>query len=328
MLGAASVGAVHISLSAALRALFEPFGADASSVSESTRAILFDVRLPRVVLAALVGAVLSMSGAAIQGLFKNALAEPGLVGVSAGGSLGAAIVIVLAAPVFAVAPAWLRPALLPVGAFFGSLGVTLLVLRVGTVGGEASALMMILAGIAVNAFVGAAIGLAAYWASDRELRDLVFWMLGSFANATRRAVLFVAPALIMPLVVLPRFGKALNLLALGDLEARRLGVNVVRDKRMIIVLVALGVGASVSATGLIGFVGLVVPHIVRLVMGPDNRRLLVMSALLGGSLVVLGDTAARTLVAPLELPIGVLTALLGGPTFFLLLLRARRSFSS
>ncbi len=328
VLAASSVGAAAIPIGSIARLLLAPFGADASGVSPAARAILLDVRLPRIALAGLVGAMLGMGGASIQGLFRNPLAEPGLVGVSGGGALGAALTIVVGAPLFAVAPAWLRPLVVPLGAFLGSLAITAFVLRIGTIGGQASAIMIILAGIAVNAFVGALIGLTAKWATDSELRDLVFWMLGSLGGATPRTLYFVAPFMIVPLALLPRFGKALNLLALGDIEASRLGVRTSFDKRAVVVLVALGVGASVSASGLIGFVGLVVPHVVRLVLGPDHRNLLVTSALFGAVLLVVADTIARTAVAPLELPIGALTALVGGPTFLSLLLRSRREIGA
>lgn len=324
---ALALGPSRVALGDVGRALLTLIGVDSPSLAESARLVVTTVRLPRALLALGVGATLATAGAAIQGLYRNPLAEPGLVGVSAGGSLGAALAIVVGAPVFAASPAWLRPTLLPFAAFAGSLGVTELVLRVGTVGGRASALVMILAGVAVNAFVGALIGGAAYWASDRQLRDLVFWMLGSLASSNERTLFTTLPPMVIGTGLLLAFGRTLDLLSLGDADARRLGVRVDRDKRRVVVLVALGVGASVAAAGLIGFVGLVVPHLVRLARGPGHRALLPLSALLGATLVLACDTLARTVVAPLELPLGVLTALAGAPVFLALLLRARRALA-
>lgn len=324
---ALALGPSRVALGDVGRALLSLVGVDSPSLSESARLVVLTVRLPRALLALGVGATLATAGAAVQGLFRNPLAEPGLVGVSAGGSLGAALAIVVGAPLFAISPVWLRPTILPFAAFAGSFAVTEIVLRVGTVGGRSSALVMILAGVAVNAFAGALIGAAAYWASDRQLRDLVFWMLGSLASSNERTLFTALPPMLLATALLLRFGRRLDLLALGDADAKRLGVRVARDKRRVVVLIALGVGASVAAAGLIGFVGLVVPHLVRLAHGPGHRALLPLSALLGATLVLACDTLARTVVAPLELPLGALTALAGAPVFLGLLLRARRALA-
>lgn len=324
---ALAIGPTRVALGDVGRALLTLVGIDAPELSESARLVVVSVRLPRALLALGVGAALATAGAAVQGLFRNPLAEPGLVGVSSGGSLGAALSIVVGGPIFAVAPLWLRPTILPLAAFAGSFAVTELVLRVGTVGGKASALVMILAGVAVNAFAGALIGAAAYWATDRQLRDLVFWMLGSLSGSNERTLVSSLPPMVIATAALLSYGRTLDLLALGDADARRLGVRVERDRRRVVLLIALGVGASVAAAGLIGFVGLVVPHLVRLARGPGHRSLLPLSALLGATLVLACDTVARTVVAPLELPLGALTALAGAPVFLFLLLRARRSLA-
>ncbi len=323
LFGATAFGASSLGFRRVLALLGEQLGwCEASSAADRT--VFWSIRVPRVALAALVGAVLSMSGAALQGLFRNPLADPGLIGVSSGGSLGAALVIVVGGPLFAIAPAWLRPLVLPLGAFAGGLVATRLVLRLSTLDGHAHVGVMLLAGVAVNAFVGAALGLLASFANDRALRNLFFWTLGSFSSASFREVVFTALPMAICLFGLPRYAGQLDVMLLGDVEAKHLGVPVARVRKMIILLSALGVGAAVSAVGLIGFVGLVVPHLVRLVLGPEHRRLLPLSALLGASLLVIADTLARSLVAPLELPIGVLTALVGGPSFLALLHRERR----
>lgn len=322
-IGATTFGAASLGLGRVVRIAIEPLvGADAG-LDAAERTVFWSIRLPRVVLAGLVGAVLSMSGAALQGLFRNPLADPALIGVSSGGSLGAALVIVVGAPLFAASPAWLRPALLPLAAFGGGILATRLVLRLATLDGHTHVGVMLLAGVAVNAFVGAALGLLSSFASDRALRDLFFWTLGSFATASWTTVAATSIPMLACLVGLPRFARSLDVMLLGDVEAKQLGVAVSRVRSSIIALTALGVGAAVSAVGLIGFVGLVVPHLVRLSLGPRHRRLLPLSGLLGAVLVIVADTLARSVVAPLELPIGVLTALVGGPSFLALLQRER-----
>lgn len=281
--------------------------------------ILGAIRLPRAILAALVGAVLGACGAAMQGVLRNPLADPGLVGVSSGASFGAATSIVVLAPFFAATDDFLRPFLVPAFAFSSALGISLGVLRVSTRFGRTSILVLLLAGIAINAFVGAMIGCLTYFASDTELRDLLFWMMGSLDRATFLEVAMTGIPGIAAVVMLAWFARDLDILALGEREARHLGVDVDRVYRRVLILIALGVGAAVSTTGLIGFVGLIVPHFVRLVAGPKHRVLLAASALLGAALVLVADTLARSILPPQELPIGVVTALLGAPVFLSML---------
>jgi iron complex transport system permease protein len=319
--GAMAFGASSLGMGRLARVLLSP--ADPSNGSDAT--VVLAIRMPRVLLAGMVGAVLSMAGAALQGVFKNPLADPGLIGVSSGGSLGAALVIVAGAPLFALLPAWVRPMLLPLAAFGGGVVATRLVLSLATFDGHTHVGVMLLAGVAVNAFVGAALGLLSSFASDRALRDLFFWTLGSFSSAGWTAVVATALPITLAIVGLLGLARPLDAMLLGDVEAKHLGVNVARVRARIIALAALGVGASVSAVGLIGFVGLVVPHLVRLSIGPRHARLLPLSGLLGATLVIVADTLARTVAAPLELPIGVLTALVGGPSFLWLLIRERRA---
>lgn len=287
-------------------------------------ATLLSIRLPRVLLGALVGAGLAAAGAALQGLFRNPLADPALVGVSSGAALAATFWIIIGDLIaFALPPAASLFAL-PFAAFAGGLVTTLLVYRLASVAGQTVVATMLLAGIAINALAQAASGLLTFFATDTQIRSITFWRLGSLGGATWPAVVACAPFIIVPLAVFARLARPLNLLLLGDAEAGHLGVEVERVKRQTIILTALAVGAAVAFTGLIAFVGLVVPHLLRLLAGPDHRRLLPGSMLAGAGLLLAADLFARTAVAPAELPIGVLTALVGAPFFLWLLLRDRR----
>ncbi len=268
------------------------------------------------------GAVLALSGVAMQGLFRNPLADPGLVGVSSGAALGAALAIVFGASLGGL-PAFLAPYLLSLCAFGGGLGGTWLVYRLGRRDGQTSVATMLLAGIALTALSGAVIGLFTYLADDATLRTLTFWNLGSLNGASYPRLW---PLLLVALLVacwLPRRADALNALLLGESEARHLGFDVERLKAELVLCTALGVGAAVAAAGMIGFIGLVVPHLIRLVAGPDHRTLLPASMMAGAILLLLADLLARLALAPAELPIGIVTALIGAPFFLYLLLRGR-----
>ncbi|MFO7706474.1 MAG: iron ABC transporter permease [Halopseudomonas sp.] len=317
-----TLGAVAVPLADSLRALIGmvfPL-----SVPPDSQLITERIRLPRTLMGIMVGATLALTGAVMQGLFRNPLADPGLIGVSSGAALGAALMIVLGAWLMTGLPESLLPFLTVAGAFVGGVVSTLLVYRLGQTAQGTSVASMLLAGIAIAAVSGALIGLLSYLADDRMLRTLVFWNMGSLGGASyeRVAVLAVCCALIW--WRLPRQARALNALLLGESEARHLGVDVERVKRELILLTALGVGACVAVAGLIGFVGLVVPHLVRLLLGPDHRQVLPASMLLGAALLLFADVVARLMIAPAELPIGILTSLLGGPFFLALLLRAQR----
>jgi iron complex transport system permease protein len=289
-------------------------------------AVLGVVRAPRVLMAALIGAGLGAAGAAMQGLFRNPLADPGLIGVSAGAGLAAVAAIVLGGSVFGAAAGLLGLWLLPLAAFVGGLVATLLMARLGTVGGVTSVATLLLAGVAVNALAGALTGVLIFMADDRQVRDITFWTLGSLAGARWAQVPVVLLLVGLPAVLLCLLARPLNALLLGEAEAFHLGVRVEAVKRVAVVLAAIAVAAGVAFTGLIGFVGLVVPHLIRLGFGADHRLVLPGAALLGGALLVLADLAARSLAAPAELPVGVVTALLGAP-FFLWLLRRRGAAS-
>lgn len=306
-------------LRAGLRLLGLPVSEDGLQQAEM---ILGQIRLPRTLLGLAVGAVLALSGVAMQGLFRNPLADPGLVGVAAGAAVGAAVAIVGGAWLGGMPDAF-APYLLSFCAFVGGLGVTALVYRLGRRDGQTNVATMLLAGVAMTALGGAAVGLFSYLADDATLRTLTFWNLGSLNGASYERLwplLLVATGVA---VWLPRRAKALNALLLGESEARHLGVDVERLKRELVFCTALGVGAAVAAAGLIGFVGLVVPHLVRLLAGPDHRVVLPASLLAGGVLMLFADLAARLLLAPAELPIGIVTAFIGAPFFLFLLMRGR-----
>lgn len=313
---AVGIGAMPVGWRELLALPGNPLGLDAD-LSEQARAVLLEVRLPRIVLALLAGAGLAVSGAALQALFRNPLADPGLLGISSGAALGAGLMIIAAPAGFTAGTHGLA---VPLAAFAGALAATAAVLLLTGRQARWAPSATLLAGIAVNALAGAGIGLLSYLADDAALRNFTFWTLGSLASATWPVLLPVAGLAVPALALLLRRAAALNLLLLGDAEAGHLGLDVRRLKAHVITLSALAVGALTALTGIIGFLGLVAPHLVRLCIGPDHRALLPGATLAGALLLGAADLGARTLAAPAELPIGLLTALLGGP-FFLWLLR-------
>ncbi|MFC2973377.1 FecCD family ABC transporter permease [Azotobacter bryophylli] len=315
-----ALGPVSLGLTETLRALLRLFGLPLPGTGlERAELIVGQIRLPRTLLGMAVGGVLALTGVAMQGLFRNPLADPGLVGVSSGAALGAGLAIVGTA-YLGEPPAWLSPYLLSACAFGGGLGVTALVYRLGRRDGQTRVATMLLAGVALAALSGATIGLFSYLADDATLRRLTFWNLGSLAGASYPRLWPVLLATGAVAFWLPRRAEALNALLLGESEARHLGLDVERLKRELVFCTALGVGAAVAAAGLIGFVGLLVPHLIRLLCGPDHRVLLPAAMLAGASLLLFADLLARLLLVPAELPLGIVTALLGAP-FFLYLLR-------
>nr|WP_245638709.1 iron ABC transporter permease [Hydrogenophaga palleronii] len=282
--------------------------------------VFFHIRLPRLVLGLVAGAGLGMAGALMQGLFRNPLADPGLIGVSSGAALAAGTTIVMGHLWFPDMPRALGSWTLVLMAFAGGLAVTVLIYLLSRGEGGTRVGLMLLAGIAVNALAGAGLGLLSFLATDEQLRNLQFWLLGSLGGARWSAVVLVSALVALACALGWRLARPLNALALGEAQAVLLGVPIERVKQTVIVVTALAVGAITASTGIIGFIGLVAPHMVRLVAGPDHRWVLPGSALLGAVLVLLADAVARTLMQPAELPLGVLTALVGVP-FFLALLR-------
>ena len=312
-----TVGTVDISLLDGLAAL------TGGSINSQTHTILIDIRLPRILLAIAVGAVLASTGAVMQGLFRNPLADPSLIGVSSGASVGASLMIVTAGS-FIQSGALLGLSLVAVGAFVGGFAATLLVYRLATSGIGTSVTTMLLAGIAIGALAGALNSLLSYFSDNDMLRQISLWQMGNLSGASWTKVIVMGAVALLLMGLFPRESKALNALLLGESEARHLGIDVQRVKRRLIVLTALGVGVSVALAGLVGFVGLIMPHIVRLAIGPDHRWLVPASALAGATLLVIADSLARIVVIPAELPTGILTALLGAPFFVALLLQQRR----
>jgi iron complex transport system permease protein len=305
------------------------FGVAPESAAQAARdhAVIVNIRLPRMILGVLIGAGLAVSGLLMQGLFRNPLADPGLVGVSAGSSLGAVTIIVLGGTALAPFTEALGIFALPIAAFGGGLATTFILYRVATKGGQTAIATMLLAGIAIAALAGAFSGVLVYIASDNQLRDLTFWGMGSLAGATWVKILAAGPIIAAALFVAAFLSKGLNALTLGEATAAHLGVPVQKFKIAAIVAVAGATGASVAVSGGIGFVGIVVPHLLRLVIGPDHRYLLPATALLGATFLLFADAISRTIVAPAELPIGIVTAAFGGPFFLWILLRRRNALS-
>ncbi|WP_298770550.1 iron ABC transporter permease [uncultured Shewanella sp.] len=277
--------------------------------------IINNVRLPRTLLALCVGAILAQCGAVMQGLFRNPLADPGIIGVSSGAALGAALCIILfpSSGEMGIASS----------AFITGLITTLTVYRLAQANNGTSVILLLLSGVAIAALTGAAIGLLVYFADDMALRDLTLWQMGSIAGAQWHYVILTALTLALISWQFHRSSNALNALLLGESEARHLGININKLKLKIILLCAFGVGISVAATGIIGFIGLIVPHLIRMIIGPDHKALLPSSALLGAIMLMLADTGARYVLSPQELPVGLITALLGAPFFIVLLIKQK-----
>lgn len=310
-------GPMPLSVLASLQTVWSAAtGQESAALAAYEQTVVLQLRLPRFLLAVFVGALLSQCGVVMQGLFRNPLADPGITGVSTGAALGAVLCIALLPSAMA---AWLTP----IAAFFGGLLATLVVYRFARTPEGTSISVLLLSGVALSAFGGAAIGFLNYSANDQVLRDIALWQMGSVAGANVTHIVLGAITVFLLSIFFQRHAASLNALALGEAEARYLGIDVERLKWVLIVLSAIGVGVGVAAAGIIGFVGLVMPHAMRLLTGPDHRSLLPLSALAGALLLALADLFARTQVAPAELPVGLVTTLLGAPFFLSLLLRQR-----
>ncbi|MQR99933.1 FecCD family ABC transporter permease [Gluconobacter aidae] len=310
VIAALNIGATGVHLSALWHGTTDPD-------IRADRIVLLRIRGPRVVMSGLTGAALAVAGAVMQGLFRNPLADPGLIGVSSGAALATACMIVLGGP-WLVSGAWGVWAI-PAAGMCGSFAAAYLLYLFATRGGVTSVSTILLAGVALGAFSGALTGILIFRANDTALRDLTFWTMGSFSGATWSRIGLLCPFLCVAAAVTARLATPLNALLLGESDARLIGYPVERIKRLAMVAVACAVGPTVSFVGAIGFVGVIVPHLVRLVTGPDHRLVLPGSALLGASLMIVADTLARVIAVPADVPVGIVTAVLGTPVFVWLL---------
>ncbi len=319
------VGAVNISfykIGLFVTRLFERTGhADVPLIEE---ALFWQIRLPRVILCAFVGAALSTSGALMQALFRNPIVEPGLVGTSSGAALGAAFIFVMGKSITGIYAEVLGPILLPLFAFAGGLAATMLVYKLSSVFGKVNVNTLLLAGIAVNALCTGGTGFFSYIARDPQARSITFWNLGTLSGANWNNVIMVGASTSIGIIICLKYAKALNALMLGEAEAGYLGVDTYKLKMRVMVINTFMVAIATSVVGVIGFVGLVVPHILRILKSSDNRFLIIGSALLGAILLNLADMVSRVIVAPSEFPIGVITAFVGAPVFLYILISNSR----
>ncbi|MFG1242068.1 iron ABC transporter permease [Xanthobacter sp. V7C-4] len=326
LIGALAIGPFTIAPGRVLTILWAALTGDAApTIALRERIVVIDVRFPRAVLGALTGAGTAVAGAVMQGVFRNPLADPGLVGVAPGAALAAVAFVVFGAPLAMLLPAPLQALGLPLAAFAGGLGTTLVIARLAAKDGRTQVATLLFAGLALGALASAGTGVMVFLASEQQTREFLFWTLGSLGGATWLKAALAAPFVLGLLAASVFLARGLDALALGEAEAFHAGVSVERLKRGAVIAVAAGVGASVAAAGVVGFIGLVVPHLARLVVGPSHRVLLPASALLGVAVLLGADILARMIAAPAELPLGVVTALVGAPFFLWLLLR-RRAF--
>ncbi|WP_318445840.1 FecCD family ABC transporter permease [Photobacterium leiognathi] len=289
--------------------------------------VIHQIRLPRTLLCFAIGAILAICGSVLQGLFRNPLADPGIIGITGGAGLGAALAIVLFAPLTSTFPQLLNFAIVPVFAFIGGAISTVMVYRLGTDKNGTSVMIMLLAGVAITAISAAGLGLLNYVADDEALRDLSLWSMGSLAGATWSGILLAYCTLALLFSYCYRHCNNLNAFLLGEAEAKHMGVNTQHLKRNLIIVCAAGVGITVSICGPIGFIGLVIPHVGRMLTGPNHKTLLPISALLGGLILLVADMIARSAFSPQELPVGIITAILGAPFFIYLLSAQKRHIS-
>lgn len=316
-----AVGPTGISFQSLPRALSAALGHSNDAEAMRERLVLFDIRLPRTLLGVFVGAALAVAGATMQSLFRNPLADPGLIGVSAGAALAAVATIALGHSVMGFWVTTFGLFALPLAAFFGGLVTTTILVALASRDGSTNVAVLLLAGVAIAALAMSGIGFISYLSDDRQLRDITLWQMGSLSGASWHKVWAVLPFAATAFGFASLLRQPLNGLLLGESEAFHLGIDVERAKRLAITMTALAVGAAVAVAGVIGFVGLVVPHLVRLLAGPDNRIVLPASAILGATLLVFADVIARMIISPAELPIGIVMAAIGAPIFLHLLLR-------
>ncbi|MGO4709676.1 FecCD family ABC transporter permease [Chryseobacterium sp. 2TAF14] len=295
------------------------------NLSLSDKYVLWEVRASRIIMAILVGSMLAVSGTTLQGLFKNPLATGDLIGLTSGATLLAAIAIVLGGHFKEYLPEMVQFSLTGISAFIGALLAMMLVYRISTSGGKTNVVMMLLSGVAITAIGFSITGFLIYISKDEQLRDLTFWNMGSLAAATWTKNIVLAVVIVVSYTILLPKGKALNAMMLGEKDAQHLGINVEKLKKQIVILTALMIGTCVAFSGTIGFVGLIVPYILRLLFKSNYTFILPLSAVFGSILLLVADTFSRSIVQPSELPIGILTALMGGPIFIAILIKFKKS---
>ena len=296
-----------------------------STITESDRFVLLGLRLPRIVMAILIGSALAVSGTCLQGMFKNPLATPDLIGITSGALMFAAITIVLGSSIKPYIPQLLHFSLLSIMSFIGALLTMIMVYRISTNNGKTNVIIMLLSGVAITAMGFAVTGFLTYISDDDQLRDLAFWNLGSLSDASWTKNIILAVIITISYFFLINKGKALNAMMLGEKDAEHLGIPVERIKKQIVLFTALMVGASVAFAGNIGFVGLIVPYILRLIFKSNYNIILPLSAVLGSVLLLSADTISRTIAPPTEVPIGILTAFMGAPIFIIILIKNKKS---
>jgi iron complex transport system permease protein len=318
ILFATTLGSVNIPFAATLGILLSqlPFINIDITWPSSSETIILDIRLPRVLLAGIVGAALAVAGATYQGLFRNPLADPYLIGVAQGAAVGAVLAFL-----FPVALGVATSSVIPLFAFIGAMVSVVIVYSLARVGGALPVTTLILAGVAMAALLMAIVSYL-ITISGEKIHGVMFWIMGSLSLSQWSEVAITLPAVLLGGVVILLFARSLNLMQLGEEQAQQLGVNVEKLKIILLVAATLITAAAVSFVGIIGFVGIIIPHAVRLIWGPDYRFLLPLSVLVGAVFLILADIVARTVMAPAEIPIGVITALCGAP-FFLYILRRR-----
>ncbi len=291
----------------------------------SDKYVIWDVRSARIIMAIFIGSMLAVSGTSLQGLFKNPLATGEAIGLTSGATLLAAVAIVLGGYFKQHLPEMVQFSLTGFSAFTGALLAMMLVYRISTSAGKTNVVMMLLSGVAITSIGFSVTGFLIYISKDEQLRDLTFWNMGSLAAATWTKNIVLAVVMVVSYFVLLPKGKALNAMMLGERDAQHLGINVERLKKQIVIIASLMVGTCVAFSGTIGFVGLIVPYILRLLFKSDYTFILPLSAVLGSILLLIADTISRSIVAPSELPIGILTSLIGGPIFIAILIKFKKS---
>ena len=324
-------GPIKISIKEIFYILFNQFGflgnTENDFFSNIQESVLINIRFPRVILAILVGAGLGTSGAILQGLFRNPLVDPGFIGVSSGAAVGAIISIMFGKLISNFLPHILQAFLLPILAIVGSFLTIMIVYSLSKVNGKTNVMAMLLSGVAINAIAGSIIGFFVSISSDLELRSFTFWTMGGLDNSDWFIVILVSFFTIVPFLFIYKFKTEIDIFMLGDSEAANLGVNVEYLKRKIILISSIMVGISVAFCGMIGFVGLVTPHLIRLFISPNHKYLIPGSALLGSLILVLSDFISKTIISPAQLPIGIVTSAIGAPFFVWLILSQKRRFS-